>query len=94
MLSIRSLASAYYMLLATFISLNSKIMSPCSHYIKKGLVCITITVSFSHQPSFYLEYTKANTRLLYNMHLVSTNKYKFSVFKYLFSPLQLLGKNT
>ena len=44
---IRSLASVYYILLATFISLNSKIISPYSHCIKKGLVYITIIVPFS-----------------------------------------------
>ena len=44
---IRSLASVHYTLLTTSISLNSKIMSPCSYYIKKGLVCITIIALFS-----------------------------------------------
>ena len=45
--SIRSLAFIYYVLLAISISLNGEIMSPYSHYIKKGLVYIAITVSFS-----------------------------------------------
>ena len=74
---IRSLTSVYYTLLAIFISLNSKIMSPCSHYAKKGLVYITITALFSCQPSSYSKCIKANTYSLYNMHLVSTNKYTF-----------------
>ena len=74
---IRSLASMHYILLATFISLNSKIMSPCSYYIKKGLVYITIIALFSCQPSFYFKYTKTNTYSLYNVRLVSTNKYIF-----------------
>ena len=57
---IRSLASIYYALLAISISLNSKIMSPYSYYAKKGLIYITIINPFNYQPSFYLEYTKAN----------------------------------
>ena len=74
---IRSLASVYYILLAAFISLDGEIMSPYSYYIKKGLVCIAIITPFSCQPSFYFKCTKANTYFLYNMHLVSTNKYTF-----------------
>ena len=74
---IRSLASVYYILLAASISLNSEIMSPCSYYTKKGLVCVTITAFFNRQPSFYSKYTKANTYSLCNVRLVSTNKYTF-----------------
>ena len=74
---IRSLASVCYILLAVSISLNSEIMSPYSHYIKKGLVYITIIALFSCQPSSYSKYIKANTRSLCNMCLVSTNKYIF-----------------
>ena len=74
---IRSLASIYYVLLAASISLDGKIMSPCSHYIKKGLVYIAITAPFSYQPSFYSKCIKANTRSLYDIHLVSTNKCTF-----------------
>ena len=44
---IRFLASVYYILLATSISLNSEIMSPYSYYTKKGLVYITIIAPFS-----------------------------------------------
>ena len=36
---IRSLTSVHYALLAIFISLNSKIISPCSYCAKKKLVC-------------------------------------------------------
>ena len=75
---IRFSASKYYTLLAVFISLNGEIISPYSYYAKKGLVYIIIIFSFSHQPSFYLKYTKANTRLLYDMRLVPFNKYIFS----------------
>ena len=74
---IRSLASIYYTLLAISISLNSEIMSPCSHYIKKGLVCVAITALFSCQSFSYFKCTKANTRSLYNIHLVFINKYMF-----------------
>ena len=52
-------------------------MSPCSHYVKKGLVCITIINPFSRQPSSYSKCTKSNTCASYNMHLVSFNKYIF-----------------
>ena len=74
---IRSLASIYYTLLATSISLNSEIMSPYSYYAKKGLVYITIIALFSCQPSSYFKCIKANTYFLCNMRLVSTNKYTF-----------------
>ena len=74
---IRSLASVCYTLLATSISLNSEIMSPCSYYIKKGLVYITIIASFSRQPSSYFKCIKANTRSLCDVRLVFTNKYIF-----------------
>ena len=74
---IRSLASVRYVLLTTSISLDGEIMSPCSYYMKKGLVYITITAPSSRQPFFYFKYTKANTYSLCNMRLVFTNKYIF-----------------
>ena len=74
---IRSLASMYCILLATSISLNGEIISPYSYYAKKGLVYITIIAFSSCQPSSYSKCIKANTRSLYNMRLVSTNKYIF-----------------
>ena len=74
---IRSLASVYYVLLAISISLNSEIISPYSHYAKKGLVYITIIVLSSRQPSSCFKCTKANTYSLYNMRSVSTNEYIF-----------------
>ena len=74
---IRSLASVYYALLAISISLNSEIMSPCSHYVKKGLVYIAIIALSGCQPSSYSKCTKANTRSLCDVYLVSTNKYIF-----------------
>ena len=77
---IRPLASVHYALLATSISLNSKIMSPYSHYTKKGLVYIVITDLFGCQPFSYLKCTKANICSLYNMPLVSLNKYIFLTY--------------
>ena len=74
---VRSLISIYCILLAISISLNSKIISPYSHYIKIGLVYIIIIALFSCQPSSCSKYTKANTHLLYNVRSVSTNKYTF-----------------
>ena len=74
---IRSLVSVRCILLTASISLNSKIISPYSYYAKKGLVYIIITAFFSCQPSSYFKCTKANTYSLYNMRLVSTNKYTF-----------------
>ena len=66
-----------YALLAISISLNKEIMSLCSCYIKKGLVYIIIIDFSGRQPSFYAECTKLNTYILYNMRLVSLNKYAF-----------------
>ena len=74
---IRSLASIYYILLTTSISLDGEIISPYSYYVKKGLVYITITAPFSRQPSSYSECTKANTYSLCDIRLVFTNKYTF-----------------
>ena len=74
---IRSLASVHYILLAASISLDSKIISPYSYYVKKGLVYIAIIAFSSYQPSFYSKCIKANTYSLCNIRLVSTNKYTF-----------------
>ena len=67
------------------ISLNGEIISPYSHYIKKGLMYIIIISLASRQPFFYFKYTKANTRLLYNMRLVPFNKYKFPYCTYYYA---------
>ena len=74
---IRSLASICCILLAASISLNSEIMSPYSHYAKKGLVYITIIAFSSCQPSSYFKCIKANTHSLCNVRSVSTNKCTF-----------------
>ena len=79
---IRSLVFKYRALLTTSISLDGEIISPCSYYIKKGLVCIIIINSFSRQPFFYTKCTKLNTYILYNMRLVSFNKFFFYYTRY------------
>jgi hypothetical protein len=72
---IKSSVFKRYILLATSISLNSKIMSPCSYYIKKGLVYIALISPSKCQPFFYLECTKVNTQLLCNIRFIPLNKY-------------------
>ena len=62
-------------LLITSIFLNREIISPYFYYAKKGLVYIIIISFFNRQRFFYLEYTKANIYLLYNIRLVFLNKY-------------------
>ena len=74
---IKLFASKRYTLLTISISLNGEIISPYSYYIKKGLIYITIIDLSSHQSFFYAKYTKLNTYTLYNMRLVSLNKYTF-----------------
>jgi hypothetical protein len=72
---IRSLVFKYHTLLMASILLNSEIMNPYSYYIKKGLVYIAFISPSRHQPFFYLEYTKANTQLFYNIYSIPLNKY-------------------
>ena len=74
---IKSSVFKRYILLAISISLNREIISPYSYYVKKGLVYIIIIDPFSRQPFSYTKYTKLNTRALYNIRLVSLNKYIF-----------------
>ena len=76
----RSLAFKYCTLFASSIAFNGEIMSPCSYYMKKGLVYIVITDLSSHQPSFYSKYTKLNTYALCNMRSVSLNKCIFFTY--------------
>ena len=77
---IRLSISKYCALLAISISLNREIISPCSYYIKKRLVCIAIIDSFSCQFSSCTKCTKLNTRALYNMYLVFFNKCVFPYY--------------
>jgi hypothetical protein len=71
-----------YMLFTISISLNKEIISPYSYYIKKGLVYIAFISPSRHQPSFYLECTKVNTQLFYNIHFVPLNKYIYLSIHY------------
>ena len=80
MLPIRLSTSKRCILLVISISLNGEIISPYSYYMKKGLVYIIIINPFSRQPSFYTKYTKSNTCMLCNVHLVSFNKYIFPYY--------------
>ena len=72
--SIRSFASKRRTRLATSISLNGEIINPYFRYAKKGLVYIIIAELFSYHPSFYIKYTKSNTRTLCNVRLISLDK--------------------
>ena len=78
--AIRLTAFKYCTLLTFSIALNSKIISPCSHCVKKGLVYIAIIEPFSYQPFSYSKCTKLNTYVLYNVRLVSLNKYTFFAY--------------
>ena len=62
------------------IALNGEIISPCSYYIKKGLVYIIIADLSGYQPSSCSKYTKLNTCVLYNMRSVSFNKCIFLTY--------------
>jgi len=49
--------------------------SPYSYYAKKRLVYITLVSPLSWQPSSYLECTKVNIYLSYNVYFISNAKY-------------------
>ena len=72
--TVRLTAFEYYTLLTSSIALDGEIISPCSYYIKKGLVCVMITEPSSHQPSSCSKCTKSNTYVLYDVRSVSFNK--------------------
>ena len=72
---IRSLVSAYYTYTVAIILLFSEIMPSCSYCEEKKLVYIIITALFSRQPSSYVECTKSNIHLSYNIRSVSNTKY-------------------
>jgi len=57
------------------LSLGKIMPSLYSYCAKKGLVYITLASPLSRQPSFYLECTKANIRLSYNVRSISNAKY-------------------
>ena len=77
---IRFSAFKYCALLTTFISLNGEIISPCSCYIKKGLVYIAIMEPFSRQLFFYIKYIKLNMHLSYDIRLVFNAKYAYLIY--------------
>ena len=84
---IRSLAfkrlAYYFKLVAVILSLG-EILPTYSYYMEKGLVYIIIIALFSRQPSSYMEYTKLNIYLFYNVRLVSNAKYIFFARLYIF----------
>ena len=55
--------------------LGEIIPSPYSRCSKEGLVYIALADPSSRQPSFYLEYTKANIYSSYNVYFISNTKY-------------------
>ena len=72
--AVRLIVFKYYTLFISSIALNGEIISPCSYYMKKGLVCVIIAKLFSCQPFSCSKCIKLNTWLLCNVHLVSLNK--------------------
>ena len=60
---------------ASILSLGKIMPSPCSRCVKKGLVYIALASPLSRQPSSYLEYTKANICLFYNVYSIFNAKY-------------------
>ena len=78
--AIRSLAFKYYTLLISSIIFNGEIMSPCSYYVKKKLVYVTITDPSSCQPFSCSKCIKLNTYALYNVYSVPLNKCVFFAY--------------
>ena len=64
---IRSLASKRRVYIVAVILLLSKIMPIYSYCTEKGLVYIAIIALINYQLFFYIEYTKLNMRLFYNI---------------------------
>ena len=75
--AVRLTVSKYCTLFTSSITLNGEIMSPCSYYLKKGLVYIIIINLSSYQSSFYSKCIKLNTCISYNIRSVPFNKYIF-----------------
>ena len=75
--AVKLIVFKYCALFTSSIALNSEIISSCSYYAKKGLVYIVIADPSSYQPSSCSKCIKLNTYMLYNMRLVSFNKYIF-----------------
>jgi len=64
---------------AVVLSLGKIILSPCSRYAKEGLVYIILASPLSRQPSSYLECTKVNIYLSYNIRSISNAKYTYPI---------------
>ena len=64
---VRFLVSKHYTYIITLILLLGKIMFIYSYSTKKKLIYIVIITPFSYQPFFYLECTKFNIYLSYNI---------------------------
>jgi hypothetical protein len=79
---IRSTILEHRTLLTISISLNGEIMSPYSYCVKKGLIYIVLASPFRRQPSSYLECTKVNTQLSYNIYSIPFNKYACLIIHY------------
>ena len=80
--AVKLIVSEHRALFISSITLNSEIMSPCSYYMKKGLVYVVIADPSNYQLFSYFKYTKLNTYILYNMRSVSFNKYIFLIYYY------------
>ena len=74
---IKLITSERCALFISSIALDGEIMSPCSCYVKKGLVCVAITEFSNYQPSSCSKCTKSNTCILCDVRLVSFNKCTF-----------------
>jgi len=70
-----SSTACYTRTITIVLLLGKVILSPYSRYIKEGLVYITLASPLSWQPSFYLECTKVNIYLFYNVRSISNAKY-------------------
>ena len=71
---IRSSVSDYCAYIVTLILLLGVIMLIYSYYTEKKLVCITIIVSFSRQPSSCVKCTKLNIHSSCNIRLILDTK--------------------
>ena len=65
----------YTCTVALILSLGKIILSPYSRCVKEGLVYIALASPLSRQPSSYLECTKANIYLSYDVCSISNAKY-------------------
>jgi len=61
--------------IAAILSLSEIIPSPCSRYLKEGLVYIALASPSLRQPFSYLKCTKVNIYLSYNVRSISNTKY-------------------